>query len=821
MSSVAHITERNTNRALVLAAPNAIIDTLKIRLNSIEYRVVHSTEELEGLFENRLLDYEVVVIGSSICDPVKLARRVHNYDKTISVIVLSTQDQYDELRREIIFSPISGSEVTLWSVEDSEELPSSIVAAAERCEQRRKYLSVVSSVHVRLGNMSLCYPDITHYLDHLLDSLPIGVLTVDNRGILLSINNEASRILCISIEEALGSNITQLVPTNESAQLKSIIESRLDSNESTTSTVIQIHDQSSNTNRHIELATSPLSYSAGPASIIITLHDITQRERAEQERKEAEKELRQQASLLRSFYDITSTQDLLLEEKYKKLLQTYCNLFQLSLGVIIRFDQDILHILASTEVDGIYATGNKLDPNEKLFALDINTDLPPDTVSQVNMESNTGLLSQRARLDSYIRMRITVSGETFGVVFFQTNRKRLKQFSRSEKEIMKLIAQWIGHEELRRAQEEQSRMLSSALEQTADPVMITDRHRIIKYVNHAFERLTGYKKEEVLECNPKFLRAGVLHQSFYDELYKTISAGKIYRGEVINKKKDGTIYYEKRTVTPLRDEAGEITHYISSGHDITEKKKAEEAERRHREELAHVARLNTLGELSSGIAHELSQPLCAINLYSQACLREIDNSDLPVTDQFRSGLGEIVKQAQMASTVFKRLRAFSRKSTPSSNCFCIKDVVNEVFELLKPELARHEIQTIISLHDENRQVTADFIQIEQVIINLVKNSIDSIVSNASSFKKLFMTSRSDTDHHIEVCIRDTGAGCPEEIREQLFDPFFTNKQDGLGIGLSISRTIIESHGGTIWLKDNCPQGATFCFTLPTRATDNE
>jgi len=357
------------------------------------------------------------------------------------------------------------------------------------------------------------------------------------------------------------------------------------------------------------------------------------------------------------------------------------------------------------------------------------------------------------------------------------------------------------------------RMLSQALEQADDLVMIADRERRIQYVNPSFERLTGYPKEEVIGEQNYFQRAGMHDQAFFDDLWSTITGGDIFRGMLINKKKDGGIYYEEKTITPLRDTNGCITHFISTGHDVTERIAAEQATQKHQAELAHVARLSTLGEMTTALAHELNQPLCAVTTYAQTCLRAIKGNRLEPT-RLRYGLEQIVKQIELAGEIFRRLRDFSRKNSPHRQAVNVRSLIREVAKFMRAELEHQRISLRIEAPGPTPVIKADPVQIEQVLLNLVRNSIEAIVSAAKDDRKLTIRSVKTNNGFIKVSIGDTGYGVEADHAARLFEPFFTTKSTGLGIGLSISQNILEAHGGRLWLESNSEAGALFSFTLP-------
>lgn len=293
-----------------------------------------------------------------------------------------------------------------------------------------------------------------------------------------------------------------------------------------------------------------------------------------------------------------------------------------------------------------------------------------------------------------------------------------------------------------------------------------------------------------------------------------IGKGDVYRGIMVNRKKDGNLYYEQKTISPLRDEKGTITHFISTGHDITDLIEAEERNRAHQAELTHVARLSTLGEMTSGLAHELNQPLCAITTYAQTCLHILQGEDCS-PERIRYGIEQVVSQAKLASEIFRRLRDFARKGEirhePTGMARIVKEVVDLVAAEAQQKLVRLHQNVAVDVPD----VMADPIQIEQVLLNLVRNAMDAVIDLDQARRDITINVSAQPSGWITVEIRDQGPGCPKDMLERLFEPFVTSKANGLGIGLSISHGIVEAHGGSLWLAENSEDGATFRFTLPT------
>jgi PAS domain S-box-containing protein len=247
--------------------------------------------------------------------------------------------------------------------------------------------------------------------------------------------------------------------------------------------------------------------------------------------------------------------------------------------------------------------------------------------------------------------------------------------------------------------------------------------------------------------------------------------------------------------------------------DITERKSAEEELQKTQVELAHIARVTTMGELTSSIAHEVNQPLAAIVTNGNACLRWLSN-DPPNVEEARQTVTRMVKDGHRASEVVGRIRAFFRKTAPEKVRVDINRLIEDVITMVPTELRRNRVQVRTELAGDLPRVLGDRIQLQQVLLNLVLNAIEAM-STVSGPRQLLIKSRRGESGDVFVAVQDTGVGFDEKSAPQLFNAFFTTKPRGLGMGLSISRTTIEAYGGRLWATRNDAGGATFQFTLPT------
>jgi C4-dicarboxylate-specific signal transduction histidine kinase len=230
-------------------------------------------------------------------------------------------------------------------------------------------------------------------------------------------------------------------------------------------------------------------------------------------------------------------------------------------------------------------------------------------------------------------------------------------------------------------------------------------------------------------------------------------------------------------------------------------------------ELAHVTRVMTLGELTASIAHEVNQPLAAIVTNGNACLRWLGGATPNLTEA-RQAVERIIKDSYRASDVIARVRTLVKKAPPRSDLVDLNEVITEVFALAQSEARRNGVHMKRQLKDDLPLVRGDRVQLQQVVLNLIINGLEAIAKSKDSVRQLSVSSAQDQANNVIIAVSDSGEGLDSANLDRVFDAFFTTKPDGMGMGLAISRTIIESHGGRLWATSNTPKGAVFQFTLP-------
>jgi two-component system sensor kinase FixL len=265
------------------------------------------------------------------------------------------------------------------------------------------------------------------------------------------------------------------------------------------------------------------------------------------------------------------------------------------------------------------------------------------------------------------------------------------------------------------------------------------------------------------------------------------------------------------------DDTGRVCGTLSSGEDVTDRRHAEEELRRSRERLTHVSRLSTMGELAGGLAHEINQPLAAISLYAQAASRMLNRGDNTDVSELRAVLEQISAQAIRAGEVIRRLRAMIRQRATERTTVDCNQLVRDLIALAEPDARASGVELCVALASEAMAVRVDVVQIQQVLLNLIRNAIDAVLAVAGAPRRVEIRTAVDANDFVEVTVADHGCGLPEQAGERIFEPFFTTKPSGTGLGLSISRGIVRDHGGRLHCVANLPRGAVFSFTLPLAA----
>jgi PAS domain S-box-containing protein len=355
---------------------------------------------------------------------------------------------------------------------------------------------------------------------------------------------------------------------------------------------------------------------------------------------------------------------------------------------------------------------------------------------------------------------------------------------------------------------------------TVEAIIVSlDHDGRVTLINRKGCELLGYSEQELLGknwfamCLPQPEGLEMVYPVFGEIMNGGLETAEYYENFVLTR--SGVKRFIAWHNSYLRDADGNIVGTLSSGEDITNRVQAEEQARQHQTELAHMARLNIMGEMATGIAHELNQPLSAIVTYSDVALR-IMASDAPQPERLRETIQGARDQAQRAAEIVRHLRQLVSKQAPQRKLVDLNELVKETAKFISADIRRYHASIMLELGERIPPVEIDPIQIEQVILNLIRNSVEAMQEAKSTVREITIRSGINKDGLIEMAISDTGPGLDQKAQLEIFKPFVTTKKDAsMGMGLSISRSIIEGHDGKLWVESEPGHGAKFCFTLPT------
>jgi PAS domain S-box-containing protein len=338
------------------------------------------------------------------------------------------------------------------------------------------------------------------------------------------------------------------------------------------------------------------------------------------------------------------------------------------------------------------------------------------------------------------------------------------------------------------------------------------------FLNQRFRDYTGLS----LEWGRSWVWMDALHPEdrAMDDWRAALAAGEPFEKEARLRRADGEYRRFLLRFVPLRDEQETVIEWYAAGTDIEDLERAEEELRRREArlrdtqmELAHANRVTAIGQLAASIAHEVSQPISAALTNANAAWRWL-GAEPPDLEEVGHALGRIIKDGKRASDIIGRIRALVRKAPPLNDQLDINEVMLEVIELTRSELRRNGTSLQTQLADGLPLVVGDRIQLQQVMLNLILNAVEAMSGSSETARELLIRTEQVGPGGVLVAVQDSGPGLKPDSLDRLFDAFYTTKPDGLGMGLSICRSIIEAHGGRVWATPNLTRGAVFQFTLP-------
>ena len=361
--------------------------------------------------------------------------------------------------------------------------------------------------------------------------------------------------------------------------------------------------------------------------------------------------------------------------------------------------------------------------------------------------------------------------------------------------------------------EKERERLFTAIEQTADAVMVTDSSGSIQYTNPAFSKLTGYSAEEACGTNPRILKSGTHNRSFYRAMWSTIRRGENWKGRLVNRRKDGELYWEVATISPVRDNSGVITHFVGVKRDITQEVKLEQKWRQSQ-------KLEAIGTLAGGIAHDFNNILYALLGNAQLAM-----DDIPDDHPARQPLTEIVKAGDRGAILVNKMLAFGRRQEGNRETLALQPVIREAMDLMRASLPS-TVEMVLDLPAEPAHALVDETQIHQVILNLFNNAAHAMAGHGVCTLRLERTEVPENSPEVRaglppgpyhvLTFEDDGAGMAGDVMVRIFEPYFTTKKpnEGTGLGLASVHGIVKNHKGHISVASEPGAGTVFTIMLP-------
>ncbi len=372
----------------------------------------------------------------------------------------------------------------------------------------------------------------------------------------------------------------------------------------------------------------------------------------------------------------------------------------------------------------------------------------------------------------------------------------------------------------RRRSEEAQKRLATAVEQAAEAIVITDSQGTIQYVNPGFERVTGFSQEEAIGQNPRILKSGQHDTKFYEQMWDTIQGGHVWSGRLVNRRKDGHIYHEEATISPVKDASGKIVNFVAVKRDITEHLELSK-------QLFQAQKMEAVGTLAGGVAHDFNNILQVALGYSELIL-----GDEGLSQRHKADLRKINEASSRGADLVQRLLTFSRKSEVKPVPLNLNHRVTELRKMLERTVPKMiEIQLLLA--EDLATINADATQMDQILMNLAVNARDAmpeggrlVIETANVvLDEDYAASHLNAKpgHYVLLTIADTGTGMDKETLEHIFEPFYTTKGvgEGTGLGLAMVYGIVQQHGGHVRCYSEPGEGTTFRVYFPALVSDKE
>jgi len=546
--------------------------------------------------------------------------------------------------------------------------------------------------------------------------------------------------------------------------------------------------------------------------------DVTGLKRAEEELAERLRFERLLADLSADFIDLPADRfDTAITGGIKQVVK----FLGVAQGALRQFSKDMSHLQCThfCTVEGVEPFPKDIEVKRtpyfmnkirggQVFYLSYVAALPEEATAE-------RLLWDQLGVRTHISIPLAVGGAVSGVLTFSSLSSD-RSWSHDMISRIQILGQIFANALIRKEFEEKLVQSERQLRLIADslPVFISyiDRDQRYQFSNIAYEKMFGIPREKIKGSHIKEILGDRIYGHIQQYLERAL-LGEEVRYEISEPFPDGSVRNITVIYRPHMDKNGKVLGFYALAQDITEQKKAQLELQRQRDRLSHMMRVATMGELTASIAHELRQPLTAILNNAGAALRFL-RRDRPDLGEVKEILEDIIVDTTRASEVILKLRELMKRGPVAQIPIDINEVIREVIALTRSDAIIKNVSTAADLESKRLYVLADRVQIQQVIINLIMNAIEAMMDLEPDSRRLFVRTSLDRAGTITVSVRDQGEGLGDKRVEDIFEAFYTTKQQGLGMGLSINKSIIEAHGGRIWATNNPDRGTTFSFCLP-------
>jgi PAS domain S-box-containing protein len=619
--------------------------------------------------------------------------------------------------------------------------------------------------------------------ENFFEFSPDAIVVTDENGRITNVNSQLERAFGYTRAELLGLPVETLIPERFRATHPTHRE-RYSAHPSVRpmGTGLELQGRRKDGAEFpVDIMLSPVE-TAGGQIFLSVIRDVS-------ERKRAEEALRQSALQLQAT----------VEESEKELRQ-----------LIDAIPQQVF--VLDADWSPLFANRHELEYTG-LTAEEFRSKEVVDRIFHPEDLKNLEVLRERALADGApfeIEARIRGKGGKYRWFLIRRNPLRDEQGR---------VLRWYGTRtdiEDRKQAEEKVRQSERELRQLIDAipqqVFVFDADWSPLFANRRELEYTGLTPQE---AQSKDTVARIFHPEDLKQLEglreRAIADSAPFEMEARIRGKDGEYRWFLIRDNPLRDAQGRVHRWYGTRTDIEDRKRAEEAVSKAQADLAHVTRIMTMGELAASIAHEVNQPISGIVINGNTCLRWLAE-DSPNIEEAREAARRIVRDGKRAGDVIARIRALATKTVPAKEQLDMNEVIREVVALARDEVRRSKVTLWTELADDLSPVLGDRVQMQQVILNLVTNGVQAM--STVERRELVIRTRNEEPDQVRVTVRDSGIGLDPQSMQRIYDAFYTTKQGGMGMGLSISRSIVQDHGGRLWAVANDGRGTTFHFTVP-------